>query len=114
MMIPTPALWRCMAVVEVCDQVKGLDDLIREESLNYRWEVAANSPKGFVWYELHVDSGGSEHRAARTAWAILWSLKRLSEEGGLPDFRIVSGGEWLNIPPSELQQPDEGARLSST
>lgn len=114
MIIQPSAPWRCMAVVEVGNQVGSLDGLIQDEGLLYRWETAADSPRGFLWYELHVDSGGSEHRAARTAWTILCSLKRQSEQGGLPDFRIVSGGEWLNNPPAEPQQPDDGARISAS
>jgi len=106
------ALWRCMAVVEVGDEVGGLDELIQTDDPLYRWK-AVDSPKGFLWYELHVDGNGSESRAARTAWSVLSALQRLAEQDKLPDFRIVSGGEWLNMPPLDAQSADESPRHSS-
>lgn len=102
-----PVLWRCMAVVEVADHLPDLDDFLHEDGLHYRLEPSTASPKGYRWYELHVDSAGSEHRAARTAWAVLGSLKRLADEDQLEDFRIVSGAEWLNLPTAEPPHRDE-------
>lgn len=99
-------LWRCMAVIEVGDHIDHLDELIREDGLHYRLTPCASSPKGFLWYELHVDSSGSEHRAARTAWAILWAIKRLAADGVVTDLRIVTGAEWLHVPPSALPRMD--------
>lgn len=97
-----------MAVVEIGDEVDGLDELIQEDGPLYQWR-AVDSPKGYFWYELHVDSVGTEYRAARTAWAVLSALQRLAEQGKLPDFRIVSGGELLNMPPLDAQSADESA-----
>lgn len=102
----TTPTWRCMAVVEIGNEVDGLDELMQADGPLYRWK-AIDSPKGFVWYELQVDSAGSESRAARTAWSVLSALQRLADQDRLPDFRIVSGGEWLNMAPIDTQAADE-------
>ncbi len=101
-----------MAVVEIGDDVDRFDELIQADGPLYHWKPI-DSPKGFVWYELQVDSAGSESGAARTAWSVLSALQRVADQDELPDFRIVSGGEWLSMPPLDAQSADESVRHSS-
>lgn len=89
--------WRQMATIEVREHFDDLGRLLADLSLDFRLEPAHESPAGYVWFNLLIDASKGERRCARTAYALLSSMQHIAAEGGIPDFRIVAGEQWLQL-----------------
>lgn len=89
--------WRLMGVVEVREDFDHLADLLTDATFDCRLQPSAESPAGFAWFDLLVDAAKGERRCARTAYAVLTALQRIADDGDIPEFRIVTGHQWLRI-----------------
>lgn len=95
-----------MATIEVRDPFDDLGRLLADMSLDFRLEPAHESPTGYLWFNLLIDASKGERRCARTAYALLSALQRIAAEGGIPDFRIVAGEQWLQLGDAESTRHD--------
>jgi len=102
------AHWRRVAVIEVGADFDNLDAVLADPSLDFRLQPSAESPSGYAWFDLLVDADKGERRCARTAYAVLTAMQRIANDGDIPDFRIVTGHQWLRLGESD---PDDAAPI---
>lgn len=96
-----------MATIEVRDDFDNLGHLLADPRLDFRLERASESPAGYVWFNLLIDASKGERRCARTAYALLSAVQRIAADGGIPDFRIVAGEQWLQIGEGDGTERDD-------
>ncbi len=89
--------WRHVVTIETGEEGADFEKLIGDPSINFRAQESARSPAGYRWFDFDVEANASGRESARTAWAILWALKRLHESGGLKEFRIIHGQQYLDL-----------------
>jgi hypothetical protein len=89
--------WCAVATIELADSFDRLADLLSDASLEFRIERVAKAPPDRAWFHLLVDLSKGERRGARTAYALLTTLKYFAASGDLPTLRIVSGEQWLRL-----------------
>jgi hypothetical protein len=99
--------WRRMGVIEVRADFDNLDTVLADPSLDFRLQPSAESPAGYAWFDLLVDSAKGERRCARTAYAVLTAMQRIAGDGDIPDFRIVNGHQWLRLGEAGPDDTDE-------
>jgi hypothetical protein len=103
--------WRQMATIEVRDDFDDLSQLLADMSLDFRIEPASESPTGYTWFNLMIDAGKGERRCARTAYALLSAMQHIAAEGGIPDFRIVAGEQWLQLGEADNAERSDGGPM---
>ena len=107
--------WQKMATIEIGLPGINLAGLVKGESaLNFRFELAEQSPPGYCWYNLFVDSSDGERRSARTAWAILRALKKSADPTHLNGFRIIDGSQWLTMGDNNADMGVDGMTFGNT
>jgi hypothetical protein len=89
--------WRHVATIEIGDSIPDFHALLDDSAIRFRVESAQQSPEGFRWFDFYVDADAGSRAGARTAWALLWRLKRLNESGQLKEFRIIHGQNYLDL-----------------
>ena len=100
--------WRHVATVEIGQDVPDFGALVGDTSIRFRAEPSNKSPVGYQWFEFYVDADAGDRACARAAWALLSALKHLHEEGGLDDFRIIHGRQWLHLGESNAEMGVDG------
>lgn len=92
--------WRVMATVEVDNDCADLDEILADISYDSRVEPTELPSPESRWFHLVVNASRGENRSAMTAYALLTALQAIAEDGGIPGFRVVGGGHWLDSVPS--------------
>ena len=75
-------------------------------SFNYRFLRSAESPPGVHWFDVIVDFSLGEERASHIAYGIVTALQRAAESGWLAGYRVVAGGQHLDV------QSEDGIALA--
>ena len=89
--------WRRVATVEVAADTANFEQLTVDGTLRFCSRTSAVASHGCLWYEILVNATEGRRRTARTAWAILSSLRNASDAGLLRGFRVVHGQHWLAL-----------------
>lgn len=89
--------WHRVATVEVSSRVKNLPSLVHDETLKFRLVEADSPQRRFRRYDLVVDSTEGERRCARTAWAVLSTMRDAATHGCIDQYRVIEGNQWLAV-----------------
>jgi hypothetical protein len=85
-----------VATVEV-EANQPIAESLPHYSFNYRFLPSAESPPGVQRFDVIVDFSLGEERASHIAYGIVTALQRAAESGWLAGYRVVSGGEHLDV-----------------
>jgi hypothetical protein len=91
------ATWFHASTVETQQSVLSLAELLNEADSDFRSEISPESPAGCHWFEIFVDESLGTLHCTRTVCRLLGRLLKMSADGVLPNFRIISGEHWLAV-----------------
>ena len=87
--------WRLIATIETHASFADLHRLIARDLIDVRVERVVGAPSMRRWFNVLIDAGEGDGQHARTASAVLRSLHRATDAGGITDFRLADGSQWL-------------------
>lgn len=85
--------WQLIAVIELDEEaLYGLGSVHLPE---HEFRPSIESPRGYVWLELHLRRPGTATALASIARDAMLALARGEEEGLISGLRFISGSHWL-------------------
>lgn len=90
-----PQQWRLIATIETHASFADLHRLIARDLVDVRVERVVGPPSKSRWFNVLIDACVGDEQSARTASAVLRSLHRATDAGGITALRLVDGNPWL-------------------